>query len=102
VQHRRQTDKPFSEALSEVLAEKGMSQRALADAVGVEQSHLSRLARGVDSRTRPSVDLAHRITEVLGLSEDYFRETREAIVIEQLRRDAPFLNRVYRNLIKNG
>ena len=92
---RPQTDKPFGEALAEVLAERGMSQRALAEAVGIEQSHISRLARGVDSRKRPSADLAHRIASVLGLPDDFFRETRESFVLERLRRDARFLNRVY-------
>jgi transcriptional regulator with XRE-family HTH domain len=100
VPKRPQTNKPFGEALAEVLAERKMSQRGLAEAVGIEQSHLSRLARGVDSRKRPSVDLARRITKVLGLPNDYFRETREAVVIERLRTDSRLLNRIYRNLTK--
>jgi transcriptional regulator with XRE-family HTH domain len=92
------SDMTFSEALTKVLAERGMSQRALAELVGVQQSHLSRLARGVDSRKRPSVELAQKIAAVLGLPPDFFREVREAAVIERLRADARLLNRVYRSL----
>jgi transcriptional regulator with XRE-family HTH domain len=92
------SDKPFGEALSEALAERGMSQRALAELVGVEQSHLSRLARGVDSQKRPSLDLSRKITAALGLPADYFREVREAAVIERLRTDSHLLNRLYRGL----
>lgn len=41
----------------------GMSQQALADAVGASKSHLSQIEEG---RKRPSVELADHIASLLG------------------------------------
>ena len=92
------TDEQFSQALAGLLAERGLSQRQLAELADVEQSHLSRLLRRADSRLRPSADLAERIAVALGLPRDYFREYREGAIIERIRTDSRALNRLYRSL----
>jgi transcriptional regulator with XRE-family HTH domain len=92
------SDKPFGDALADALADRDMSQRALAELVGVQQSHLSRLSRRIDSQNRPSLALMQKIADALDLRADYFREFREATVIEKLRDDPPLLNRLYRRM----
>ena len=65
-----------------------LTLRALAREAAVSDSHLSRLVRGAAYKTRPSPDLARRVAVALSLAPDYFREFREAFVIERVRRDA--------------
>lgn len=91
---QKRTDLPFSEELPRLLAERGLSQRALARSIGVNQSHLSRLA-GVDPRLLPSKAVAAAVAEALGLSADYFVEYRRASVIEAMDTDAALRERLY-------
>ena len=63
---------------------------------------MSRLLRGVGYRTRPSADLARRIALALGLPADYFREYREAVVIEQVKRDSKLREELYERLKKTN
>lgn len=94
----RRTNRPFADALSELLAERGWSQRTLAERVGVSQSHVNRLVRQADSRLRPSLDLMRRISAVLDVDEGFFREAREAAVLEALRADPTFRDATYDRL----
>lgn len=88
------TVKAFDEALPELLAERGLSLRALARLVGVGDDHLSRALRHARGK-RISPQLAGRVAVALGLPEDFFVETRLAIVIERLEDDLKLLDSVY-------
>jgi transcriptional regulator with XRE-family HTH domain len=92
------SNRPFAEELAALLEERGLSQRALADDVGVAQSHISRLLRGADYRNTPSRELLRKIALVLDLPEDYFAEYRAASVIEAVRTNPGFRERAYRLL----
>ena len=94
----RQAKRRFAEELPRLLAEKGWSQRKLAAQVGVNQSHISRVARGADHQTRPSLDLVARIAVALDLPEDYFIEYREGVIIERMRHDPTFREETYARL----
>jgi transcriptional regulator with XRE-family HTH domain len=91
------TDRRFTEELPRLLEERRMSIRGLAAAVGVSDSHLSRVVRRADYKTA-SPDLTARVAAVLGLPSDYFREYREAYVIERIKGDPKLLNRLYSRL----
>jgi transcriptional regulator with XRE-family HTH domain len=95
------TDRPFTEEVPRLLGERGMSIRALAAAVGVSDSHLSRVLRRADYKT-PSTDLAKRVAEALGMPGDYFPEYREAFVIERIRSDARLRNDLYARLTRRA
>lgn len=93
----RQSDRPFAEELPGLLAERGLSQRKLAQMIDLNPSHLSRVLRGAD-RSRPSTDLISRIAEALNLPAGYFPELREAAVIQRLRADPKLRDRLYDQL----
>jgi transcriptional regulator with XRE-family HTH domain len=97
---RRQSDKPFAEELPRLLAERGLSQRKLAQMIDLNPSHLSRVLRGAD-QTRPSTDLIQRIAKALDLPTGYFPELREAAVIENVKKDARLRDQLYRQLRKH-
>ncbi len=94
------TQRPFVEELPELLRQRQMSLRQLARDVGVTDSHLSRLLRGIGYRTRPSKDLARRVAVALGLEPDYFPEYREAIVVEAVHTRAGLREELYDRLTK--
>ena len=79
------------------MADRGLSQRKLAQMVDLNPSHLSRVLRGAD-RTRPSTDLIRRIAHALDLPAGYFPELREAAVIERLKTDPGLRDELYRQL----
>jgi transcriptional regulator with XRE-family HTH domain len=92
-----QTTKPFAEELPELLAQRGLSQRKLAQLIDLNPSHLSRALRGAD-RARPSVDLIRRVARALDLPAGYFPELREAALIEAFKRDPSLRDKLYRQL----
>ena len=94
------TQRSFIEELPALLNERRLSLRALAREVGVTDAHLSRLLRGVGYRTKPSANLAQRVALALELPPDYFREYREALVIEQVKKDARLREELYDRLTR--
>ena len=92
-----QTTKPFAEELPELLAQRGLSQRKLAQLIDLNPSHLSRALRGAD-RARPSVDLIRRVARALDLPAGYFPELREAALIEAFKSDPSLRDKLYRQL----
>jgi len=94
------TERSFIEELPALLNERRLSLRALAREVGVTDAHLSRLLRGVGYRTKPSANLAHRVALALELPPDYFREYREALVIEQVKNDPRLREELYDRLTR--
>jgi transcriptional regulator with XRE-family HTH domain len=93
----RLAEEPFADVLPRLLRERGMSQRALASKIGVNQSHLSRVLGRRDRKT-PSVELMRKVALALGLDEDFFVEYRVALIMERLERDPSFRERTYRGL----
>ena len=91
---QRRSETPFAEELPRLLAERGLSQRKLAQLIDLNPSHLSRVLRGAD-RTRPSTDLMRRIARALDLPAGYFPELREADVIGRLKTDPALRDELY-------
>jgi transcriptional regulator with XRE-family HTH domain len=93
------TTLPISEALPSLLEERGLSVTALAGLLEIKQSHLSRALRSVDGK-KFSGELAERIAATLGLTDDYFVETREARVIQRLSSNPRLVDRIYDGLLR--
>ena len=89
--------RPFTEEVPDLLAERGMSLRALARAAGVSHGHLSRVLRREAYKT-PSTDLTARVAEALDLPREYFPEFREGFVLERIQEDEALRERLYRRL----
>jgi transcriptional regulator with XRE-family HTH domain len=85
---------PIAEALPPLLEKNGLSVNALAELVGVKQSHLSRALRDMDGK-RVSGELASQIAVMLDLPPDYFPETRLAHLTELLNADGKLADSLY-------
>ena len=92
---------PLVDELPAMLIERRMSVAALARAIGVSQPHLSRVLRRADYRT-PSAELAAKVARQLGLPDDYWPEYRAAKVIERIRSDPAYRDRLYASLPRPG
>jgi len=88
---------PFGVELPRLLQARGMSLRRLAKQVGVSDSHLSRVVRGVNYKS-PSLELMAKIAQALDLPPDYFVENREAYVVSRVKSDARLRDSLYRRL----
>lgn len=89
----------FAHAVGELLAERGWTQRQLADAVCVDPAHICRLLRRESSTVTP--ELAARVAEVLGVPPEFFAEYREWQVIEAVRADPALRDRLHRQVTRS-
>lgn len=95
------TTEPLPNELRRLLDERGVSIRSLADAIGVNQSYLSRIL-GAKSSRPPSAKVAGAIAVFFGLPVDYFGEYRQAVVIDAVVSDQALRDRVYDSLPRKG
>lgn len=91
------TTRPFADELPEILAERGLTLRALAEAIEFSPSHLSRALRGIDYKS-PGPRLVRAVAMALELPEDYFPEAREGEVIAQVKANPALRDRIYDEL----
>jgi transcriptional regulator with XRE-family HTH domain len=83
--------------LPQLVQERQLSLRKLAQLADVNQSHLSRVLRRADYKT-PSAELVRRVALALGLPQDYFPEFRESVVHDAVRADAKLRDELYDRL----
>ena len=62
-------DLEFKEILEDFLIEKGFTQVAFAERIGVKQSQVSEWLKG---KAKPSYDILKRMAISFGISADYF------------------------------
>ena len=88
------TNRRFVEELPDLLLERKLSLRKLAQRADINPSHLSKVLRRVDYKT-PSADLVRRIALALDLPEDYFPEYREGVVFDKIRQSDELRDDLY-------
>jgi transcriptional regulator with XRE-family HTH domain len=93
----RSTD-PLAVQLPALMRERGWSVNRLAAEIGVSQSHLSRVLRGVNGKIA-SGELAERVAGALGLSADWFPEARQARLFTVIGADPSLRDRLYDELV---
>ena len=83
----RTSDQPFGEALRELMQERGLTYRRLADAIravdpkGISHAHINMLANGHD---KPSMRAMELIAQACDIDPNYFAEYRLALAMRQL------------------
>ena len=81
------SDRPFGDALRELMEARGLTYRGLAQATceldgrGITHAHINMLANGHD---RPSVRAMRLIAQACGVRPDYFAEYRLAEAMREL------------------
>jgi transcriptional regulator with XRE-family HTH domain len=81
-----------------LMAETGVTYRALADQTGLSAGYLNHLVHG--NRPVPSDDVVKRIADALGVEPEHFREYRIRVITERLEAMPELIDRLYRRLRK--
>jgi transcriptional regulator with XRE-family HTH domain len=88
----QRTQESYRDELPRLLAERGISYRKFAQAIGVTQSYLSRT---LNAERTPSTRIIEAAAVQLGLPKDYFPEYREHVAVEALKRDGVLRDSIY-------
>ena len=93
---RRFSEEPFGLTLARLMAETGMTYRALADKTKLSAGYLNHLVHG--NRPVPSNDVIETLARALGVEPEHFREYRIRFITERLEVMPDLINRLYRRL----
>ena len=93
---RTHSNEPLGPAIERLMAETGITYRALAEKTGLSAGYLNHIVHG--NRRVPSTDVITRIGKALGVKPDYFREVRVRIIIEKLEQTPALVDRLYKRL----
>ncbi|MBA2293900.1 MAG: helix-turn-helix transcriptional regulator [Actinobacteria bacterium] len=87
---------PLGPAIERLMAETGITYRALAEKTGLSAGYLNHIVHG--NRRVPSTDVIGRIGKALGVKPDHFREVRVRIIIDKLEETPALVDRLYKRL----
>ena len=93
---RRFSDEAFGPTIQRLMAETGVTYRALADKTGLSAGYLNHLVHG--NRPVPSDDVIAELAKALGVEPEHFREVRVRRIAERLERMPELIDRLYRRL----
>jgi transcriptional regulator with XRE-family HTH domain len=91
---RRFSDEPFGPTIQGLMAEKGVTYRALADQTGLSAGYLNHLVHG--NRPVPSDEVIAELAGALGVEPEHFREVRIRRIAERLESMPELIDRLYR------
>jgi transcriptional regulator with XRE-family HTH domain len=93
---RTHANEPLGPAIERLMAETGITYRALAEKSGLSAGYLNHIVHG--NRRVPSNEVIGRIGKPLGVKPDYFREVRVRIIIDKLEQTPALVDRLYKRL----
>ena len=83
---RKFSEEPFGPTIERLMAETGLTYRALASKTGLSAGYLNHLVHG--NRPVPSNDVIARLADALGVEPEHFREYRLRVDHRAARGDA--------------
>jgi transcriptional regulator with XRE-family HTH domain len=95
-QRRRFSEKPFGEALTQLMEEQGVTYRGLAAQTGLSAGYLNHIVHG--NRPVPSNEVVTRLAAALAVEPEHFREYRIRVITERLEQLPELVDRLYRRL----
>ncbi len=93
---RKFSEEPFGLTIERLLAETGLTYRALAAKTKLSAGYLNHLVHG--NRPVPSNDVIARLAEALGVEPEHFREYRLRSLTERLEAMPELVDRLYKRL----
>jgi transcriptional regulator with XRE-family HTH domain len=93
---RKLSDEPFGPTIERLMAETGLTYRALADKTELSAGYLNHIVHG--NRPVPSNDVIARLASALGVKPEHFREYRIRVITERLERMPELVDRLYKRL----
>lgn len=93
---RRNSEEAFGATVERLLAETGMTYRALAEKTGLSAGYLNHVVHG--NRPVPSNDILAKLARGLGVDAAHFLEYRLRTITERLERQPKLVDRLYKQL----
>ena len=93
---RRFSEAPFGETLQQLMGDRGVTYRALADRTGLSAGYLNHLVHG--NRPVPSNDVIESLARALDVDAEHFREYRVRLITERLESQPELIDRLYKRL----
>ena len=93
---RRFSTEPFGPTIERLMAEIGVTYRALADKTGLSAGYLNHLVHG--NRPVPSNDVMQTLAGALGVEPEHFREYRLRVITDRLEAMPDMIDRLYKRL----
>lgn len=82
--------------IERLMAQTGVTYRALADKTGLSAGYLNHIVHG--NRPVPSNDVLAKLAKALGVKADHFREYRVRIITAKLETMPDMVERLYKKL----
>ncbi len=95
-QRRRFSEKPFGEALTQLMDEQSVTYRELAARTDLSAGYLNHIVHG--NRPVPSDDIVAKLAEALDVEPEHFREYRIRVITAKLEELPGLVDRLYRRL----
>ena len=95
-QRRRFSEKPFGEALTQLMDEQDVTYRALATKTKLSAGYLNHIVHG--NRPVPSDDVIAKLAAALDVEPEHFREYRIRVITAKLEELPGLVDRLYRRL----
>ena len=93
---RTYSSDPLGPTIERLMAETGVTYRALAEKTELSAGYLNHIVHG--NRPVPSNEVLARIAKALGVQPDHFREVRVRIITEKLEQTPALVERLYKRL----
>jgi transcriptional regulator with XRE-family HTH domain len=93
---RTYSSEPLGPTIERLMAETGVTYRALAEKTDLSAGYLNHIVHG--NRPVPSNDVLARIAKALGVQPDHFREVRIRVITEKLEQTPALVERLYKRL----
>ncbi len=93
---RRFSEEPFGPTLERLLAERGLTYRALAHKTDLSAGYLNHLVHG--NRPVPSNEVVRTLAGALDVEPEHFREYRLRVITQKLEEMPELIDRLYRRL----
>ena len=93
---RTHANEPLGPAIERLMAETGITYRALAEKTGLSAGYLNHIVHG--NRPVPSNDVLARIAKALGVKPEHFKEVRIRVITDRLEKMPDLVDRLYKRL----
>ena len=93
---RAYSDEPLGATIERLMADTGLTYRALADKTDLSAGYLNHIVHG--NRPVPSNDVLERLAKALEIKAEHFREYRIRVITEKLELMPELIDRLYKRL----
>lgn len=90
------SDEALGPTIEKLMAETGVTYRALADKTDLSAGYLNHIVHG--NRPVPSNDVLGRVAKALGVKPEHFREVRIRVITDKLEKMPELVDRLYKKL----